>query len=176
MATQKGIALETTIPDGAFVYADENMLSAVIRNLTSNALKFTPSGGQVSISACPVGEANTLVEISVSDTGVGISAEDQAKLFKLGQTHTTLGTAKEQGSGLGLIICQEMVEKNGGQIWIESDGVPGRGTSVKFTVPMAQGVVIVWDKPQPHRIIPKLLTQTGFVHCVICRMKMAALL
>ncbi len=86
-----------------------------------------------------------LVEVSVSDTGAGISPEDQSKLFNLEAAHTIRGTAQEKGTGLGLIICQEMVEKNGGQIWIESEGIPGQGTTVKFTVPLAENLTEAWE-------------------------------
>ncbi len=145
VAISKGVGLQNTVPDGVLVYADENMLNAVIRNLTSNALKFTTAGGMVSLSVQPSKTDSNLAEISVSDTGVGISPENLAKLFKLEVTHTTRGTAQEKGTGLGLIICQEMVEKNGGRIWIESDGIPGRGTTVKFTVPLAENLAEKWQ-------------------------------
>ncbi len=145
VAISKGVGLQNTVPNGVLVYADENMLHAVIRNLTSNALKFTSSGDQVTISVGPSKADSGLAEVSVSDTGVGISLEDQSKLFNLEATHTTRGTAKEKGTGLGLIICQEMVEKNGGQIWIESDGIPGQGTTVKFTVPLAENLTEAWE-------------------------------
>jgi signal transduction histidine kinase/DNA-binding response OmpR family regulator len=135
IAADKGINLESTIAAGMSVHADKNMLNAIIRNLTSNALKFTPRGGLVTIAAQPDAADPAIVEVIVSDTGMGIKPKDQAKLFRLDVSHTTTGTAQEKGTGLGLIICQEMVEQNGGRIWIESDGVPGQGTSVKFTVP-----------------------------------------
>lgn len=146
MATGKGIALSAAMPNNAYVYVDENMLDTVLRNLTTNALKFTPPDGRVTISAQPAAESAGYIEISVSNTGRGISKEDQAKLFKLDQTHTIQGTASEKGSGLGLIICQKMVEKNGGQIWIESE--VGLGTSVKFTVPLAEDTFVDWNKIQ----------------------------
>jgi signal transduction histidine kinase len=113
-----------------WVQADRPMLETVIRNLTSNALKFTPRGGQVTLAARANG---TVVTVSVKDTGIGISPADVAKLFRLDAQHTTLGTEKERGSGLGLIICKEMVEQNGGQIMVESE--LGTGTTVDFTVP-----------------------------------------
>ena len=107
----------------------------VIRNLTSNALKFTPEGGQITLSACNgvTDDEGRWIEVSISDTGVGISPQDMELLFKLEHHHTTPGTAQEQGTGLGLILCQEMVEQNGGRIWLESE--EGQGTTVKFTVP-----------------------------------------
>jgi signal transduction histidine kinase len=138
VALNKQIRLEQRIDGELFIHADANMIDTVIRNLTSNALKFTPEAGQVTLSARRNGissdsEGTGWVEVSVKDTGVGISQEDIDKLFKIEVHHTTHGTAKEQGTGLGLILCQEMVEKNGGRIWVESE--LGKGTTVKFTVP-----------------------------------------
>ncbi len=133
-AAAKGITLQSTVVKEAFVYADENMLDIVIRNLVSNALKFTPINGRVTISAKLDSETPEFAEVSVLDTGVGIAHENLHKLFRLETHHTTEGTAREKGTGLGLILCREMVEKNGGQIWIESNGVAGQGSSVKFTV------------------------------------------
>jgi two-component system sensor histidine kinase/response regulator len=144
VALGKQIRLEQTIEGELFIHADEYMIDTVIRNLTSNALKFTPEGGQVTLSAQqngaspPCDEETDWVQVSIKDTGVGISPEDIDKLFKIEGHHTTLGTAQEKGTGLGLILCQEMVERNGGRIWVESDGVPGQGTTVKFTVPAAK--------------------------------------
>jgi signal transduction histidine kinase len=140
MALAKQIRLEHTIEAGLVVHADENMVDTVIRNLTNNALKFTPTEGKVILSAhrnglLPDHQATDWVEVSVRDTGVGISQEDIDKLFKIELHHTTPGTAQEKGTGLGLILCQEMVEQNGGRIWVESE--LGQGTTVKFTVPVA---------------------------------------
>ena len=138
-ATQKNILLENTIPADLYVYADRHMINTVIRNLTNNALKFTPKGGAITLSARPErtqenGEGSPpFVIVSVSDTGVGIKPEDMAKLFRIDVHHSTAGTHKEEGTGLGLIICKEMVERNGGQISIKS--VSGQGTTVEFTVP-----------------------------------------
>jgi signal transduction histidine kinase len=115
-----------------FVWADAHMLDTVIRNLSSNALKFTPQGGSVTISARKL---EGLVEISVTDTGVGISQADIDKLFKTEIHHTTRGTNDEKGTGLGLIMCYEMIEKHGGKIWVESE--VGKGTTFKFTLPHA---------------------------------------
>lgn len=137
-AQSKQIRLEQRIKEGLTVYGDKYMIDTVIRNLTSNALKFTPEGGQVTLSARCKGlsrdqKGSQWVEVSVKDTGVGISQEEIDKLFKLELYHTTAGTAREKGTGLGLILCQEMVEKNGGRIWVESE--LGKGTEFKFTVP-----------------------------------------
>jgi len=133
-AEGKQIHLQQTIDESLFIQADEYMIDTVIRNLTSNALKFTPEGGQITLSAQNGhnDDEGRWVEVSISDTGVGISPQDMELLFKIEHHHTTPGTAKEQGTGLGLILCQEMVEKNGGRIWVESE--IGKGTTVKFTV------------------------------------------
>jgi signal transduction histidine kinase len=139
-AADKEIELSSTIEDGLLVQADKHMLDTVVRNLTSNALKFTPRGGAVTLSARrknSTEKGTSFVVVSVVDTGVGMSQADIDKLFRIDVNHSTLGTEKEQGSGLGLIICQEMVERNGGQIRVESAGVPGKGTMVEFTVPFA---------------------------------------
>ncbi len=135
-ATNKDIMLQNNVSQELFVYVDENMISTVIRNLISNALKFTPLGGQVTIKAEVRNQPSppNLVEIAVIDTGVGIKEENLNKLFKIEVHHSTVGTAREQGTGLGLIICKEMVEKNGGKIWVESEF--GKGTTIKFTVPL----------------------------------------
>jgi len=130
-AAKKQITLQDNLTPGLVVNADEYMTYTIIRNLTTNALKFTPNGGQVTISTQPIG--TTEIEITVADTGVGISPQNIAKLFKLGTHFTTQGTAQEKGTGLGLIMCHEMVELNGGRIWIESE--LGHGTAVKFTLP-----------------------------------------
>lgn len=145
VATDKGIRLESTIAAGVAVYADRNMLNTALRNLTSNALKFTPRGGRVTISALPDTADAGMVVVAVSDTGLGIRPADQAKLFRMDVTHSTRGTAEEKGTGLGLLICQEMVEKNGDRIWIESEGVPGQGTTVKFTLPLLQAPAGGWQ-------------------------------
>jgi signal transduction histidine kinase len=117
--------------DAPSVFADMNMFDTVIRNLVSNAVKFTPSQGEIKISSKKV--ADNLIEISVSDTGVGIKAEDIEKLFRIDVTHTTRGTAKEEGNGLGLILCKEFVEKNGGSLGVESE--VGKGTRFYMQLP-----------------------------------------
>ena len=135
-AIKKEITLRNTVHEEIRVYADQNMLNTVLRNLISNALKFTSSGGSLTISAKTHhgDELAQFIEISVTDTGVGIEQTDLKNLFRLDLHHTMRGTAEEQGTGLGLIICKEMVEENGGQIWIESE--LGQGTTVRFTVPV----------------------------------------
>jgi signal transduction histidine kinase len=112
------------------IYADRNMLMTVVRNLISNAIKFTNSGGSVVISYMPVED---FVEIIVSDNGTGMNKESQDSLFRLDANVTTKGTANESGSGLGLILCKEFVEKHRGRIWVESE--EGKGSGFHFTIP-----------------------------------------
>ena len=135
-AKNKNIDLNTQIEEGMTAYADANMISTVIRNLLSNALKFTEQGGKVTIKAKKTIE---FIEITVSDTGIGIDEEDIPKLFRLDVNHTTIGTAQEEGTGLGLILCKEFVEKNGGKIWVESE--LGKGSDFKFILPVRKSKV-----------------------------------
>jgi signal transduction histidine kinase len=130
-ADQKKITLNSTLDSQLVAKADEYMTYTVIRNLTNNALKFTPNGGQVTIIGREI-DADYL-EVAVIDTGVGIKPENIGKLFQIQSHFTTIGTAQEKGTGLGLIMCREMIEMNGGKIWVESE--LGQGTTVKFTLP-----------------------------------------
>lgn len=130
-AGNKSITLQNDVPTTLSVYADYQMVDTVIRNLIANALKFTRPGGQVTISAAKTGH---YVEVKVRDTGVGIPETDIGKLFKIEVHHSTAGTAREKGTGLGLILCKELIELNRGQIWIDSE--LGQGTTVTFTLPV----------------------------------------
>ncbi|OQY45211.1 MAG: hypothetical protein B6242_11045 [Anaerolineaceae bacterium 4572_78] len=139
-AKAKNITLSVNIPNDIMVHADKNMTTTVIRNLVSNALKFTPSEGHVEIGALThedggIEEGNPCIEVHIKDSGIGMKPEDIDKLFRIDVHHTTIGTDDEGGTGLGLIMCQEMVEKHGGKIWVESE--LGHGTTVKFTVSCA---------------------------------------
>lgn len=131
-ATRKEVALTNAVPAGLCLYADMTMTHAVFRNLLSNALKFTPAGGQVTVSAC---QEEELVEISVADTGIGVGPDHVDGLFDIGHTYTRRGTAGERGTGLGLLLCKELVERQGGRIWAES--VLHEGTTISFTLPVA---------------------------------------
>jgi signal transduction histidine kinase len=134
-ANQKAIAVYTEFPPLAFVYADKEMLSTVLRNLISNAIKFTHPGGKIVISA-EKKQADWMM--TIADNGVGIKKEAIDKLFRIDQSYSTLGTQNEKGTGLGLLLCKEFIEKNGGRIWVESeqDGSQGsNGSKFHFTVP-----------------------------------------
>jgi two-component system, sensor histidine kinase and response regulator len=128
----KEICVHTEVPEGLRLWADMHMVNSVLRNLLSNALKFTPKGGRITIEATPLEEE---VQLSVSDTGVGIPPENLDKIFDNKSSLTTEGTEKESGSGLGLLLCQNFVEKNGGTIDVQSK--VGEGTTFSFTLPSA---------------------------------------
>ena len=130
-ADAKNITIKSSIIDSISVFADSDMLKTVLRNLVSNAIKFTNKGGTIIISAK---ENSGNVTISVSDNGIGIIPDKLTNLFDISHRQTTRGTEKESGTGLGLILCKEFVEKNGGKIWVESE--VGKGSDFKFTLPI----------------------------------------
>lgn len=132
-AENKNIRLNTPDYFNLTVLADRNTVDTIIRNLISNALKFTTSGGEVNVE---VREAHEKVMILVQDNGVGMSQEVMQKLFRIDQKHSTKGTANEKGTGLGLILCKEFVEKNGGTLTVESR--EGVGSTFTFTLPKAR--------------------------------------
>ncbi len=130
-AGTKGIRLCKNIPPTIKVNADINMIKTIIRNLISNAIKYTQKGGVITISATT---QNSMAHISVSDTGVGIRKEKIEKLFQIEHTESTPGTNKEKGTGLGLILCKEFIEKHKGRIWAESE--VEKGSTFHFTIPL----------------------------------------
>jgi signal transduction histidine kinase len=113
------------------VYADSHMLQTVLRNLTSNAIKFTNRGGRITISTA--GFENNSLLISIRDTGIGMKPDMLDNIFKIGANTKRDGTEGEHSSGLGLLLCKEFVEKQGGEIWVES--IEGEGSAFHFTVP-----------------------------------------
>jgi PAS domain S-box-containing protein len=131
IANQKHITLVDASVKDILVTADENMLRTVIRNLISNAIKFTPKHGTVTLDA---ERKDSKVVISVSDTGIGMTRETIETLFKMESSFSSRGTENERGSGLGLLLCKEFVEKHGGKIWVESE--PGKGSRFIFTLPV----------------------------------------
>jgi len=130
-AKAKNIVINCLAEDHLNVFADIDMLKAVLRNLVSNAIKFTNTGGAIRITA---EQKDSNVTISVSDNGIGISPDNLTKLFDISEVLTTKGTAEETGTGLGLLICKEFVEKHGGKIWVESE--VGKGSDFRFTMPI----------------------------------------
>ena len=130
-ADEKEIILNNSLNANSEILADKNMLKTVFRNIVSNALKFTERGGVIEIS-----EKNNkdYKEITIRDTGVGINPEDIKKLFRLDEHFTTEGTEDEAGTGLGLILCKEFIDKHGGKIRVESK--VGFGSKFIFTLPL----------------------------------------
>ncbi|HSH18825.1 MAG TPA: hybrid sensor histidine kinase/response regulator [Draconibacterium sp.] len=128
----KKIKIENKITDDIIVLADMQMVHSVFRNLLSNALKFTPGNGAIEINTL---KKDIEVEISIKDSGVGISTNNLKKIFDQNQSVKTFGTNNEAGSGLGLVLCKDFVEKNGGKIWVESES--GKGSIFTFTLPLA---------------------------------------
>ena len=138
IAHQKRVELSIELPSKVIAFGDKDMLNTILRNLVSNAIKFSHPGGTVIISAVV---QPTELTISVCDTGVGISKARIDKLFQIDQSKSTIGTQNEQGTGLGLILCKEFVEKHLGKIWVESEvenlpaGKTG-GSTIYFTIPL----------------------------------------
>lgn len=130
-ARNKEIRVASRVEPGVFAFADKNMIRTVLRNLLSNAVKFTNPGGDVIIDAFKMGD---VVEIIVSDNGVGMTPEAVDELYKIAGSNSSLGTAQERGTGLGLILCKEFTEKNNGTIKVVSE--PGKGTTFTVTLPI----------------------------------------
>lgn len=131
-ARQKQITVTQRFAQAMSVRAHRNSIQTVVRNLVSNAIKFTPAGGQITLDLQVTGR---MARVSITDTGVGMSPEVIQKLFRIDTKHSTKGTAEEKGTGLGLILCKDFVEKNGGTIGVDSK--PGQGSVFYFTVPLA---------------------------------------
>jgi signal transduction histidine kinase len=130
-ATRNDITLHLTIePDVGLVRADERKVRQVVFNLLSNAMKFTPSGGRVDVSAS---RHDGVVEIAVADTGVGISQTDQERIFEEFQQAGGPSTGSTEGTGLGLTLSKRFVELHGGRLWVQSE--LGAGTTFRFTLP-----------------------------------------
>lgn len=134
LAHNKEIALSIDVPDDFVVYCDRNMITGVIRNLVTNGIKFTNRGGWIKIFVNKV--EGGFAEIAVADNGVGIADEIKDKIFRLDAQVSTKGTEKETGSGLGLILCKEFVEKHGGIMYFNSK--ENEGTTFFFTLPIVE--------------------------------------
>ena len=129
-ARQKQITLNHSVAPNLNIAADIQMVRTVLRNLISNAIKYTNTGGKITISAS---ERKQYVEIAVKDNGIGISFEARRNLFKIDGFHSKAGTNNEKGTGLGLLLCKEFIEMHGGDIRVES--AQGRGSKFIFTLP-----------------------------------------
>lgn len=130
-ADNKSIAINYSPSEEIIVFADENMLRTVLRNLISNAIKFTNINGTINILTTLKGN---FAEVTISDNGIGMNENKRKLLFKIISNQTTQGTANENGSGLGLVLCKEFVQKNKGEIVVESK--EGKGSTFKFTLPL----------------------------------------
>ncbi len=126
---KKLVKIENKITAPIKAFADDEMVKLILRNLMSNAIKFTSAGNKIVLDATPNG---SFIKVSVKDFGMGISNENQDKLFKL-ENFSTSGTSNETGMGLGLLLCKDFAEKNGGEIWFESE--LGKGSTFYFTIP-----------------------------------------
>lgn len=130
-SNKKNISLHVQIPPEMVVFADVNMLKTILRNLVSNAIKFSWHNSTVTVTA---EQSPEMLTISVFDQGIGISTENQKKIWILSEKLSTSGTDNEEGSGLGLLLCKEFTEKHGGSICVISE--PGRGCEFRFTIPI----------------------------------------
>src|SRR5688572_13474923 len=128
-AQNKRITLVNESQEKVLIDAHKNSINTVVRNLISNAIKFTPEGGTITLKSS---RQNGSAVTSIADTGVGMSQNGRDKLIRLDSKHSTKGTANEKGTGLGLILCKEFVEKNGGKIWVNSK--EGEGTVFYFSL------------------------------------------
>ena len=129
-ASVKNISIKQLAAESTMVLADIDMFKTILRNLLSNAIKFSNLGGLITINAV---QNPSNITISVSDNGVGMTPKEASKLFDVSQKHSTIGTQNEIGTGLGLLLCKEFVEKHGGKIWVESK--VNKGSKFSFTLP-----------------------------------------
>jgi PAS domain S-box-containing protein len=138
-AKAKGIEIICDIPHDLTVYADSNILQMVFRNLLSNAVKFTNKGGKVNLTA-KIND-NKSIEISIKDSGIGMSRQMVDQLFRLDVKTNRVGTEGEPSTGLGLMLCKEFIEKHGGKLWVESE--EGKGSIFYFTLPCKMEMKII---------------------------------
>ncbi len=149
-AFQKGITLSSNIPDDLLVFVDDSLVLQVFNNLISNAIKFTNRDGNITVSVTGNGTSRFL-EFSVKDDGTGIKKEDLGKLFNVDTKHTSEGTAGEKGSGLGLSLVNEIIEKHGGSIKVESEY--GKGSNFIFTLPIASANILLVDDSKTDKLL-----------------------
>lgn len=149
-AMQKGIEVTSYVNQSLFLFVDKHLITQVFNNLISNAIKFTNRGGVITISTEAVANSR-FVKFNVKDTGVGIKEDDLAKLFSVDAKFTSEGTAGEKGSGLGLSLVKEIVEKHGGTILVESEY--GKGTEFIFTLPIASSNILIVDDNKTDRLL-----------------------
>jgi signal transduction histidine kinase len=131
---KKNIKIECRVPENCSAFADRNMLKCILRNLIGNAVKFSYCSGTIYLDV-EISDKN--LQISVIDNGIGIQPEIKEKIFSSGEFFSTSGTENEKGTGIGLILCKEFVERHGGKIWVESE--EESGSRFSFTIPKFQG-------------------------------------
>lgn len=139
---EKNLKLIFNMDSTSMVYADLAAMSEVFKNLISNAIKFSYPEGKITFTAR---EKKYLVELEISDEGIGMSKSNLNKIFRLDSNYLALGTAQEKGAGIGLLLCKEYVEKNGGKIWAESE--EGKGSSFYITIPKSEKIIESMPKP-----------------------------
>jgi signal transduction histidine kinase len=132
-SANKEIEMHSTVKETMFIFADKNMIKTILRNLLSNAVKFSYRSGKVLIGAV-VGQDKVI--ISVKDDGIGIPKENIEKIFRIDANYLVPGTENEQGTGLGLKLSKEFIEKQGGKIWVES--IENKGSVFKFSIPIKE--------------------------------------
>lgn len=135
-AANKGITIENNIPIDTFVVADPNLINTTMRNIISNAVKFSNQGGIITIGCETARNTDNKAVFFIKDEGVGMNAETITKLFRIDSGIKSIGTNGETGTGLGLILCKEFIEKHNGEIWVES--ILGQGSTFHFSLPAAE--------------------------------------
>lgn len=156
-AVRKNIDIKLDLPADLHINADERLFAQAIVNFASNAIKFTPEGKNVHISASRFKEG--MIEVVVRDEGLGISEENQSKLFRIDQKFSLAGTSGEKGSGLGLTLVKEIVEKHGGQVWFYSQ--IGEGSEFHFTIPEAKNLILLVEDDENARSFYKKIIETA---------------
>jgi len=150
MSYQKGINVISTVGNDHFVFVDKDLIEQVFNNLLSNAIKFTSKDDKVEVSVKPYGTPRFL-EFSIKDTGRGIKQENISKLFSVDTKFTSEGTSGEKGSGLGLSLVKDIIEKHGGKVWVKSEY--GKGSEFKFTLPTASANILIVDDNKTDRLL-----------------------
>lgn len=156
-AMRKNIDIKLDIPSDLHINADERLFGQAIINFTTNAIKFTPEGKDVHISSSRFKEG--MIEVVVRDEGLGISEENQSKLFRIDQKFSLVGTSGEKGSGLGLTLVKEIVDKHGGQVWFYSQ--IGEGSEFHFTIPEAKNLILLVEDDEDIRNSYKKIFETA---------------
>jgi PAS domain S-box-containing protein len=150
VSSQKNIEIVSKVKDDTFIYVDKDLLLQVFNNLLSNAIKFTPKSGSIIISVTQ-SQRMRFLEFSIKDTGMGIKPENINKLFKIDTKFSSEGTEGEKGTGLGLSLVSEIIEKHGGNIYVESEY--GKGSTFKFTLPVASANILLVDDSKTDRLL-----------------------